>query len=90
MQTPQANTWVWAMATTPHRVNNVVNLDGYYRKACLLEWIGAIATRKFTMDLHLVKSIRHVLKKGDVLGMYPEARYSPAVSRHICRIPWVR
>lgn len=66
-----------AMATTPHRVNNVVNLDGYYRKACLLEWIGAIATRKFTMDLHLVKSIRHVLKQGDVLGMYPEARYSP-------------
>ena len=30
------------------------------------------------MDLHLVKSIRKVLSRGDVLCMYPEARYSPA------------
>lgn len=66
-----------AMATTPHRVNNVVNIDGYYRRPWLMEWIGAICTRKFTMDLHLVKSIHRVLKRGDVLGMYPEARYSP-------------
>lgn len=38
----------------------------------------AICTRKYTMDLHLVKSIRKVLERGDVLCMYPEARYSPA------------
>ena len=66
-----------AMATWPHRVNNVVNIDGYYRRPWLMELIGAICTRKFTMDLHLVKSIHRVLKRGDVLGMYPEARYSP-------------
>lgn len=66
-----------AMGTLPHRVNNVVSIDGYYRRPWLMELIGAICTRKFTMDLHLVKSIRHVLKKGDVLSMYPEARYSP-------------
>jgi hypothetical protein len=66
-----------AMATFPHRVNNVVNIDGYYRRPWLMEWIGAIGTRKFTMDLHLIKSIRHVLKRGDVMCMYPEARYSP-------------
>jgi len=66
-----------AMATFPHRVNNVVNIDGYYRRPWLLELIGAICTRKFTMDLHLVKSIRKVLSRGDVLCMYPEARYSP-------------
>lgn len=66
-----------AMATFPHRVNNVVNIDGYYRRPWLMELIGAICTRKFTMDLHLVKSINRVLKRGDVLGMYPEARYSP-------------
>jgi len=29
------------------------------------------------MDLHLVKSINKVLKRGDVLSMYPEARYTP-------------
>lgn len=66
-----------AMATTPHRVNNVVSIDGYYRRPWLMELIGAICTRKFTMDLHLVKSINKVLRRGDVLSMYPEARYSP-------------
>ncbi len=66
-----------ALGTYPARVNNVVNIDGYYKRAWLMELIGAICTRKFTTDLHLVKSIRKVLKRGDVLGMYPEARYSP-------------
>ena len=66
-----------AMGTWPHRVNNVVSIDGYYRRPWLMELIGAICTRKFTMDLHLIKSINRVLKRGDVLGMYPEARYSP-------------
>ncbi|MBQ8892914.1 MAG: hypothetical protein IJ043_00715 [Clostridia bacterium] len=66
-----------AMGTGSHRVNNVVSIDGYYRRPWLMELIGAICTRKFTMDLHLIKSIRRVLKRGDVLSMYPEARYSP-------------
>ena len=67
-----------AMGTGMHRVNNVVNIDGYYQRPWLMEWIGSICTRKYTMDLHLVKSIRKVLERGDVLSMYPEARYSPA------------
>ena len=66
-----------AMGTFPHRVNNVVSIDGYYRRPWLMELIGAICTRKFTMDLHLIKSINKVLKRGDILSMYPEARYSP-------------
>ena len=66
-----------ALGTFPHRVNNVVSVDGYYRRPWLMELIGAICTRKFTKDLHLVKSIRRVLKRGDILSMYPEARYSP-------------
>ena len=66
-----------ALGTRMHRVNNVVNIDGYYQRPWLMEWIGAICTRKYTMDLHLVKSIRKVLERGDVLCMYPEARYSP-------------
>jgi DNA-directed RNA polymerase subunit RPC12/RpoP len=41
-----------------------------------MELIGAICTRKFTRDLHLIKSISKVLKK-DILCMYPEARYTP-------------
>lgn len=66
-----------AMVTFPHRVNNVVNVDGYIKRAWLLELIGAICTRKFSKDLHLIKSIKKVLNRGDILGMYPEARYSP-------------
>ena len=66
-----------AQATWPYPVSNVVSIDGYVIKGFLLEWIGAIATRKFTTDLHLVKSIRKVLQRGDILAMYPEARYTP-------------
>ena len=40
-----------------------------------------IATRKFTTDVHLVKFIRKVLQRGDILAMYPEARYSPCGTR---------
>ena len=70
-----------AQATWPHPVSNVVSIDGYVVKWFLLEWIGAIATRKFTTDLHLVKSIRKVLQRGDILAMYPEARYTPCGTR---------
>ncbi len=66
-----------AMITFPHRVNNVVSIDGYYRRPWLMELIGCIGTRKYTMDLHLLKSIRKVISRGDILMMYPEARYSP-------------
>lgn len=66
-----------AKGTYPYRVNNVVNIDGYYMRPWLMEWIGAICTRKFTTDMHLIKSIHRVLKRGDILCMYPEARYSP-------------
>ena len=66
-----------ALGTFPHRVNNVVTIDGYYRRPWLMELIGAICTRKFTTDLHLIKSICKVLKRGDILSLYPEARYSP-------------
>ena len=66
-----------ALVTYPHPVNNVVNIDGYLMMPFLLEWIGAICTRKFTNDIHLVKSIHKVIQRGDVLCLYPEARYTP-------------
>ncbi len=66
-----------SIATYPHRVNNVATIDGYYRRPFLMEMIGCICKRKFTSDLHLIKAIRKVLKRGDVLCMYPEARYTP-------------
>ena len=66
-----------AMVTYPNRVNNVVNIDGYHMMPWLLTWIGSICTRKFTNDIHLVKSIRRVVHNGDILCLYPEARYTP-------------
>ncbi len=66
-----------SIATYPHRINNVATVDGYYRRPWLMEIIGCICKRKFTSDLHLIKAIRKVLKRGDVLCMYPEARYTP-------------
>ena len=66
-----------ALATYPQRVNNVVNYDGYYKRAWLMEWIGSICTRKFISDFRLVKNINACLKRGDVVCLYPEARYSP-------------
>lgn len=69
---------VCAVATGWRRVNNVVSFDGYYRRPWLMELIGSIGTRKYVMDLHLIKSINRVLKRGDILSMYPEARYTPA------------
>ncbi len=67
-----------AMATFPHRVNNVANIDGYYRRPWVMELLGCICKRKFTTDLHLIRSIRRVLTKyKDIVCIYPEARYSP-------------
>ena len=53
-----------AMATYPYSVSNVVSIDGYVNKFFLLEWIGAISTRKFTTDINLVKSIRKVFHRS--------------------------
>ena len=54
-----------ATALYPHRMNNVVNIDGFYKRAWLLRWIGAIATRKFTTDLHLIKSMIKCLSRNN-------------------------
>ncbi len=66
-----------SQVTYPYRVNNVINIDGYCKRAWLMELIGGICTRKFTNDIHLIKSIKKVFERGDIVGMYPEARYSP-------------
>lgn len=67
-----------AVANYPNSINNVATIDGYYRRPFLMELAGCICKRKFTTDMSLFASIKKVLEEyGDVLGMYPEARYSP-------------
>ncbi len=68
-----------SIATWPHPVNNIATIDGYYRRPFLMEWLGCLCKRKFTTDMALLRSVKKVLRDyGDILCMYPEARYSPA------------
>lgn len=68
-----------ASATFPHRVSNIVAIDGYYKRKMLMELLGCICKRKFTTDAGIIRNIKHVLfKNKSILCIYPEARYSPA------------
>ncbi len=67
-----------SIATWPHSVNNIATIDGYYRRPFIMEWLGCLCKRKFTTDMTLLRSVKKVLHEyGDILCMYPEARYSP-------------
>ena len=66
-------------AIFPHRANYVVAIDGFFGfpfKKWILRNVGGICKRKFTTDLVLIRQIKRVVKNGDVLILYPEARYS--------------
>ena len=63
-------------AIFPHRANFVVAIDGFIGREWLLRLIGCICTRKFTMDLQLVRNLVKVIRNGDIAVIYPEARYS--------------
>lgn len=68
---------VTTAAIFPHRANYVVAIDGFIGREWLLRQVGGICKRKFTNDVQLVRQIRQVLvKHGDILALYPEARYS--------------
>lgn len=63
-------------AIKPGKANFVVAIDGFLNREWLLRFIGCICTRKFTTDLPLVKNMMRVVKRGDIVALYPEARYS--------------
>jgi 1-acyl-sn-glycerol-3-phosphate acyltransferase len=63
-------------ATFPHRANFIVAIDGFIGREKLLRNVGCICKRKFTNDIMLVKHLQQVIKNGDILAVYPEARYS--------------
>lgn len=67
-----------SIATFPYSVNNIVSIDGFYKRSKLMEFLGCISTRKFTKDISLVMQIQHCIKKHrSIVSLYPEARYSP-------------
>jgi 1-acyl-sn-glycerol-3-phosphate acyltransferase len=63
----------------PHGANYVVSIDGF-NGFFLMEWVlrsvGGICTRKFSRNLYVVKNMFRASKKGRVIVLYPEARYS--------------
>ncbi|MEA4890333.1 MAG: lysophospholipid acyltransferase family protein [Clostridiaceae bacterium] len=69
---------VTTAAIFPHRANYVVAIDGFIGREWLLRNAGAICKRKFTNDITLIRQIKRVIERGDILALYPEARYSLA------------
>ena len=67
---------VASRAIWPARANFVVAIDGFLKREWLLRFVGCICTRKFTIDLPLVKNMMRAARAGDVVALYPEARYS--------------
>jgi 1-acyl-sn-glycerol-3-phosphate acyltransferase len=67
---------VTTAAIFPHRANYIVAIDGYIKREWLLRNVGCICKRKFTNDTVMVRHMKKVVDNGDVLVLYPEARYS--------------
>lgn len=67
---------VTTAAIFPHRANYVVAIDGFIGREWLLRNAGGICKRKFTHDLTMIRHMKRVIDNGDILALYPEARYS--------------
>lgn len=69
--------FVTPLALFPYRANYVSELEGFeYYGEWIYRNIGCLGTRKFISDFALVKNIKRVLDRGDILVVYPEARYA--------------
>lgn len=66
---------VMTAAIFPFRANYVVAIDGFIKREWLLRSVGCIYKRKFTNDSTLVRHLRRVANNGDIVVLFPEARY---------------
>lgn len=60
----------------PRPFSIVCGYDALVGKGWLMRWLGCIPTRKFISDLQLLKDMKHAIKNGVNVLMYPEAGYS--------------
>jgi 1-acyl-sn-glycerol-3-phosphate acyltransferase len=67
---------VTTAAIFPHRANYIVAIDGFIGREWLLRNVGCICKRKFTNDTVMIRHMKRVAENGDVIVLYPEARYS--------------
>lgn len=69
--------YVTPLALKPYRANYISELEGFeFFGEWIYRRIGCLGTRKFINDQHLVKNIGKVIKRGDIMVIYPEARYA--------------
>ena len=69
--------FVTPLALMPYRANYISELEGFENFG---EWIyrqvGCLGTRKFINDQALIRNIKKVIDRGDIMVIYPEARYA--------------
>ena len=67
---------VMTKAIFPNRANYVVAIDGFIGRGWLLRAVGCICNRKFVRSVNLVKNMIYAKNNGDIVVLFPEARYS--------------
>ncbi|MDR2615293.1 MAG: 1-acyl-sn-glycerol-3-phosphate acyltransferase [Oscillospiraceae bacterium] len=67
---------IMTAAIFPRRASYVVAIDGFLGKEWLLRRGGGIGIRKFTSSVQVVKNMIHAKENGQVIVLFPEARYS--------------
>jgi len=67
---------IMTKAIFPHRANYVIAIDGFIGMEWLLRAVGGIGNRKFVRSIRLVKNMLHARNNGDIVVLFPEARYS--------------
>jgi len=67
---------IMTKAVFPHRANYVIAIDGYIGREWLLRAVGGICNRKFTRSINLVRNMLYARDNGDIVALFPEARYS--------------
>lgn len=74
---------VMTAAIFPRRANYVVALDGFIGREWIMRQVGCIAKRKFVTDVELIRQTSRLLKQGQIVVYYPEARYSHVGSESV-------
>ena len=67
---------VMTKAIFPKRANYVIALDGYIGIKWVNHALGGICNRKFARSISLVRNLLHARKFGDVVILFPEAKYT--------------
>jgi len=67
---------IMTKAIFPKRANYVVAIDGFIGRGWLLRAVGCICNRKFVRSANLVINMLHAKNSGDIVVLFPEARYS--------------